>query len=150
MLRVIAQLCILLGTIAFTAPSIAQADAGIASVASRYSVAETVARMRNALEQAGMHVSTIMDPGGAAKPAGAGRGQSALLFIGDAQARARLTDGNPLLTLDLPIKVLVWSDGGEVKASINDPEFRASRHALDGDEAAYFLKVERLIEGALE
>ncbi len=148
--RIHAFLCGVVAAVAFAATPIAGADEGITSVASRYSVPETVTRMRHALEQAGMNVSTIEDPDGFAKPARSGRDPSALLFVGDSQQRARLTDANPLLTLDLPIKVLVWNDGGEVKASFHDPDLLASRHALAREEAEYFLKVERLIESALD
>ncbi len=140
----------LLAAALLVAPCMAQADGGVLSLVSKYSLPETVGRLRHALEGAGMHVSAIVDHTADADHASAEREPNELLVFGDPKARARLMSANPLLALDLPMKVLVWDDEGTVKASFNDPDFLKVRHTLEREEMKYFERVETLIEHALE
>jgi uncharacterized protein (DUF302 family) len=140
----------LLGAALLIAPAMAQADGGVLSLVSKHSVPETVARLRQALEGAGMRVSAIIDHTTSAEHASEDREPNEILVLGDPKARTRLMSANPLLALDLPMKVLVWDDEGTVKASFNDPDFLKVRHALEQDEMRYFQRVESLIEHAIE
>jgi uncharacterized protein (DUF302 family) len=140
----------LLALLTLCAPAFAQADGGVLSLVSKHSLPETVARLRHVLEGAGMHVSAIIDHTLDADHASVDREPNELLVFGDPKSRARLMSANPLLALDLPMKVLVWDDEGTVKASFNDPDFLKVRHALEREEMKYFERVETLIEHALE
>ena len=42
----------------------------------------------------------------------------------------------PLAALDLPLKVLVWSEGGQTAVSYESPRSLASRHHLQSNLAA--------------
>ena len=41
---------------------------------------------------------------------------------------------SPLTALDLPLKVLVWDDGGGTKVSYTDPDVLAARHQLTAEQ----------------
>ena len=44
----------------------------------------------------------------------------------------------PLAALDLPLKILVWSDDGRTMVSYESPRSLAARHELRGELAAKF------------
>jgi uncharacterized protein (DUF302 family) len=45
-------------------------------------------------------------------------------------------EASPLAALDLPLKVLVWDDGGQTMISYIDPEVLAERHHLNAELAS--------------
>jgi|WetSurMetagenome_2_1015567.scaffolds.fasta_scaffold104571_2 uncharacterized protein (DUF302 family) len=142
--------CALLASLVLVAPILAFADEGVESLSSRYTVLESATRIRDALEIAGMRVSTIVDPTRDPAFGVHDRDPSQLLIVGDPKARVQLMRANPLLALDLPTKILVWKDANEVKASFDDPDFLRMRYSLTNIEMEYFWRIESAIEHALE
>jgi uncharacterized protein (DUF302 family) len=56
-----------------------------------------------------------------------------LVMFGKPALGAAVMLAEPLATLDIPLKVLVWEDKhGAVSVSYNSPEFLAERHHLQG------------------
>ena len=143
-------ICALLASIVVVAPILAFADEGVESLSSRYTVVESATRIRNALEMAGMRVSTIIDPTRDPALDVHDREPSQLLMVGDPKTRVQLMRANPLLALDLPTKILVWEDANEVKASFDDPDFLRMRYSLSTKEMEYFWRIENAVEHALE
>jgi len=53
---------------------------------------------------------------------------------------------SPLAALDLPLKVLIWADGDQTKASYYAPAALATGHHLTADLAASLAGVNALID----
>jgi len=121
---------------------------GMASRPSPYAVAETVERLAEAFQKAGMTIFTRLDQQAAAKAAGLEMRPMILLIFGNPKAGTPLMLAHPSLALDLPLKALVWEDAaGTTRVSTNTPEYLQQRHGLP---EAPFKPVEGLIARVLE
>ncbi len=54
---------------------------------------------------------------------------------------------SPLAALDLPLKVLVWADGGQTNVTYYSPGELAARHHLSADLAASLAGIDPLRRG---
>jgi uncharacterized protein (DUF302 family) len=123
---------------------------GVASISSPHSVAETVARLKTAMEGKGLTVFAQIDHAAGAREAGLQMQEAQVLIFGTAKAGTPLMVASPLLALDLPLKVLVWEDAEKkVWASFNTPEFLAERHAIPPALVKNISGVEALVRGAV-
>jgi uncharacterized protein (DUF302 family) len=59
-----------------------------------------------------------------------------LVLFGSPAAGTPVMDAAPLAALDLPLKVLVWDDGGQTKVTYTAPEALAARYGLSAELAA--------------
>jgi uncharacterized protein (DUF302 family) len=55
----------------------------------------------------------------------------------------------PLAALDLPLKVLVWDDGGETKLGYAPPAELAARYGLGDDLASRLAGIDAVTDAAL-
>lgn len=55
-----------------------------------------------------------------------------VLMFGNPDAGTPLMQDSRTIGVDLPQKMLVWDDDGEVKLTYNDPEHLAERHGIEG------------------
>ncbi len=62
--------------------------------------------------------------------------QTVLVMFGEPRLGAQVMTAAPLAALDLPLKVLVWSEGGQTAVSYESPRSLASRHHLQSNLAA--------------
>ena len=124
---------------------------GIVSIASRFTVEETQARLTAAIAAKGLRLFAHIDHGAGAAQAGLAMQPAHLLIFGHAKAGTPLMVARPLVALDLPLKVLVWQDtAGQVWVSFNAPEFLAARYTLPPELVGNIAGVEALVKGALE
>lgn len=54
-----------------------------------------------------------------------------VVFFGNPDLGTPLMQSSPRAGLDLPQRMLVWEDSGDVKVTYNDPEYIAARHGID-------------------
>ncbi|HEX4140479.1 MAG TPA: DUF302 domain-containing protein [Candidatus Methylacidiphilales bacterium] len=126
------------------------ASTGIASIASSFSVETTLEKLKAFIAAKGLQLFAHIDHRAGAKAAGLDMQPAHVLIFGTAKAGTPLMVANPLLALDLPLKVLVWEDPEKkVWASYNTPEFLIQRHSLPADLARNISGVEGLIRGSL-
>src|SRR5271166_5692446 len=85
------------------------------------SVSATVARLESLAEGKGLKVFTVIDHSGAAKQAGLELRDTKVVIFGSPQAGTPVMQAAPLAALDLPLKVLVWSDEGETQIAYTAP-----------------------------
>jgi len=57
-----------------------------------------------------------------------------VLMFGNPAAGTPLMQEARTIGVDLPQKMLVWDDDGEVKITYNDPEHLAERHGIEGED----------------
>src|SRR5271154_4140687 len=99
----------------------------IVQKAGSQSVNETVSRLCELIEARGMHVFTVIDHSGEAAARGLHLRETKVVIFGSPETGTAIMDAVPLLALDLPLKVLIWSDEGLTTVSYLAPPALASR-----------------------
>jgi uncharacterized protein (DUF302 family) len=127
-----------------------QNSSGITSLPSPYSVDVTISKLKALIAGKGLNLFAHIDHGAGATQAGLHMQPAHVLIFGHAKAGTPLMVANPLLALDLPLKVLVWEDTDKkVWVSYNTTEFLVQRHAIPVDLAKNIAGVEGLVKAAL-
>jgi uncharacterized protein (DUF302 family) len=110
--------------------SSAQTESGTVTKASPRPVAATVDRLTELVASKGMKVFAVIDQRAEAEQAGLELRETVLVLFGSPAAGTPVMDAAPLAALDLPLKVLVWDDGGQAKVTYTAPETLAARYGL--------------------
>ena len=104
---------------------------GLISQKSAHDAPETARRFRTAAEQAGLAVFAEVDHGRNAAEVGLELGPCILMLFGNPRAGTLLMQAKLEAGIDLPLKVLVWTDkDGDTWLGWNDPQWIADRHGL--------------------
>jgi len=97
------------------------------------SVADTVSRLQGILSAKGLKVFAVIDQSAEASQVGMQLRETTLVLFGSPAAGTPVMVAAPMAALDLPLKVLVWADGGQTKVSYYAPAELAARHGLGPD-----------------
>jgi len=117
-----------------TAP-VAVADNGMRIIESRHDLAETEKRLLAAIDDAGMRVIATVDHAAAAQKAGMTLEPTLLIIFGNPKVGTQLMHCGRTVAIDLPMKMLIWSDDGVTRIGYNTPYYLADRHDLAGCNA---------------
>jgi uncharacterized protein (DUF302 family) len=110
-----------------------QNNSGITSRVSSHSVDETVATLRNLLEERKITLFAVIDHSGEAAKIGMNMPPTKLLIFGNPKSGTPVMQAAPSSAIDLPLKLLVWQDAcGMTRISYNDPKHLQERHRLPG------------------
>jgi uncharacterized protein (DUF302 family) len=124
-------------------------DADIVTKASPWSVTDTLARLSAVIAARGMKEFVIIDHSGEANHAGLDLPDSKLTIFGSPEEETRLIAVAPLAALDLPLKVLVWTDGDSTKVSYTAPAALARRHGFCKELADSLAEIGPLTDAAI-
>lgn len=102
---------------------------------SHLSVADTVSKFTGMLSAKGVRLFDVIDQAAEALRAGLTLRDTVLVIFGNPAAGTPVMAASPLSALDLPLKVLIWSDNGQTKVSYYAPAALAARWNL-GPELA--------------
>src|ERR1035438_4428640 len=91
---------------------------------SHHPVASTVSVLTGLIEAKGMKLFAVIDQSAEARQAGLALRETTLVIFGSPAAGTPVMQASPLSALDLPLKVLVWDDGGQTKVSYDAPAAR--------------------------
>ena len=108
-------------------------ERGVVTKLSPRSVADTTTRMTDILAAKGVKLFTVIDQSAEARQVGLHLRDTTLVIFGNPQAGTPVMAASPRAALDLPLKVLVWDDGGQTKVSYYAPAELAARHGLGPD-----------------
>jgi uncharacterized protein (DUF302 family) len=108
------------------------------------SVDETVARLSELLADKGIKLFAVIDHSGEAEANGLELRDTKVVIFGSPKAGTPVMQAVPLVALDLPLKVLVWSDDGQTKLTYTSPAALADRYGLDDELAARLAAIEGL------
>jgi uncharacterized protein (DUF302 family) len=122
------------------------AEPGIISKLSPRSVTETVARLTELIAAKGMTLFAVIDQQAAARGAGLDLRDTTLVLFGSPAAGTPVMEAAPLAALDLPLKVLIWDDGGQPTVTYTAPAVLAARYELSDDLAARLAGIGPLTE----
>jgi uncharacterized protein (DUF302 family) len=126
------------------------ANNGIISQPSPYSVTETIDRLAAILQAKGITIFARIDQQAEAERVGLSLHPTQLLLFGNPQAGTPLMVAAPTIALDLPLKALAWSAAdGKVWLSYNDPNYLKQRFSLSDDLVENISVITPLIERTL-
>jgi uncharacterized protein (DUF302 family) len=100
------------------------------TAASPHSVADTVSRLREAVERRGITVFDVVDHAGAAREVGLELADEQVLIFGDPRAGTPLMRDDPRVGYELPLRLLVWSDGAGTRIGYRPPGELGERYEL--------------------
>ena len=124
---------------------------GLVVVPSKYSMDETVDRLRVAFREKGMQIFAVIDHRGEAEKVGLKMPPTKVVIFGSPKGGTPLMLAAPSLAIDLPLKALVaQSTDGEVSVTYNDPEYLRERHGVPPDLIKNLAGAGALIAKAVE
>jgi len=115
---------------------------------SSLSVADTVARLAEVIAARGLKLFAVIDHSGEAAAAGLELRETKVVIFGSPQAGTPVMLAKPLAALDLPLKVLVWDDGGRTTLTYTPPAALAARYDLPFELAARLAGIDALTDAA--
>ncbi len=123
-----------------------EATGAIVTKLSHRSVTGTVSVLTAMISAKGMKLFAVIDQSAEARQAGLSLRETTLVIFGSPAAGTPVMAAAPLAALDLPLKVLVWDDGGQTKVSYYSPAALAARHHLDAGLAANLAGINALTD----
>ena len=112
------------------------ADDGLTTIESHFGPRETLDRLEADVKAKGLTVFARIDHAAGAAAVGMQLLPTAVLIFGNARGGTPLMQSNPLIGIDLPLKVLVWQDtSGKTWLSYVDPGTLAQRYGLPANTA---------------
>jgi len=124
---------------------------GIVSIPASHSVDQTVETLEKLLRANGVKLFALVDHSGEAEKAGMEMRPTKLVIFGSPKAGTPLMTASPGVAIDLPLKILVWEDGGgKVWVSYNSPSYLQARHNLPAHLVQNIAGVEALAAKAAE
>jgi uncharacterized protein (DUF302 family) len=121
-------------------------EAGVLTKLSSRSVAETASLFTNLLVGKGLKIFSVIDQSAEARLAGLELRETILVIFGNPAGGTPVMAAAPLAALDLPLKVLVWSDEGQTKVSYVSPDELAVRHRLSAEVVANLRGIDALTD----
>ena len=104
---------------------------GLVAVSSKFSVEETLDRLKAAFAEKGMMTFVVIDHGGEADRVGLKMRPTKVIIFGNPKSGTPLMVAAPSLAIDLPLKALVAEGAdGNVSVTYNDPEYLQQRHGV--------------------
>jgi uncharacterized protein (DUF302 family) len=99
------------------------------------SVEEAVARFVEIISTRALKLFAIIDQSQEARSVGQDLPDTVMVIFGDPRVGTQVVAAAPLAALDLPLKVLVWSDDEQTKVCYESPASLCARHHLKRDLA---------------
>ena len=126
-------------------------SSGLIQVASKYSVDETLGRLRATFIEKGMQIFTVIDHSGEAEKVGLKMRPTKVIIFGSPKGGTPLMVAAPSLAIDLPLKALVAEGAdGKVSVTYNDPEYLRQRHGVPAELIKNLAGAGALIAKAVE
>ncbi len=123
---------------------------GIVTRPSPHTAAQTVARLEAEIARRGLAIFARFDHAAAAVSVGLAMPFTCVLVFGNPRAGTPVMIASPLIAIELPLRVLVWSDsGGHAFVGYSDPIVLAARYAVPDSLAGNIGAVGAIVEAAL-
>ena len=116
---------------------------------SQLSVADTVSKLTGMIAAKGMKLFAVIDQAAEARDVGLTLRETVLVIFGSPVAGTPVMAASPLSALDLPLKLLIWSDDGQTKVSYYAPAALAARHRLPRELAGNLAGINGLTDAAV-
>jgi uncharacterized protein (DUF302 family) len=117
---------------------------------SPWSVVSTVARLLAVAAARGMKLFAEVDHSGEARASGHYLHEAKLVILGNPETATLLIQEVPETGLDLPLRVLVWSDADQTKVSCTAPAALGARYRLSDQLVARLADITEIIDLAID
>jgi uncharacterized protein (DUF302 family) len=117
---------------------------------SPWSVTETILRLTAAIAAKNLKEFALVDHSGEAEATGLQLRDTKVVIFGSPVAGTPVMRAAPFAALDLPLKVLIYDDGGQTKLCYTAPEELARRYGLSDELAARLSGVNAITDAALD
>jgi uncharacterized protein (DUF302 family) len=108
-----------------------------------------VARLVDLVAERDLKLFAVIDHSGEAEAKGLELRDTKVVIFGSPEAGTPVMVATPLVALDLPLKVLVWEDGGQAKVSYTAPSALADRYHLSDELAAKLAGIDVLTDAVV-
>ena len=105
---------------------------GLTTVESPYSVSDTTGRLVAAIFRRGITVFARINHAGNARAVGLRMADEEVLIFGDPRAGTVLMQADPRVGLELPLRVVIWSQDGVTRIGYQSPESFGESYELAG------------------
>jgi uncharacterized protein (DUF302 family) len=109
-------------------------DVGVVVKRCEVGYAESLAALIAAIERRGLTVFARIDHGAGAREAGLELAEEEVVVFGDPRGGTPLMQADRRVGIELPLRALVWSDGGATFVGYSDPRELAREYELAGCE----------------
>ena len=123
-----------------------ETEPGVVTKVSSRSVTDTVSKLTGIIEAKGLTLFAVIDQREAARKAGLDLRETVLVIFGSPAAGTPVMAAVPLSALDLPLKALIWDDGGQTKVTYYDPASVVARHHVPADLAGNLAAINGLTD----
>lgn len=121
---------------------------GLITIESTLDSQQTVARLEAALAAKGVTLFAKIDHAAGAAAVGLPLPPTTVLIFGNAQAGTKLMQIDQRIGIDLPLRMLVWTDAaGKTFVSYSDPAWIAARYGIAAENAAVLTAMHGLLAG---
>jgi uncharacterized protein (DUF302 family) len=121
----------------------------VISKPSPFSVEDTVARLSAMVAARGMKLFGVIDHGAEAAAVGLALRETMVVMFGNPVAGTPVMEAAPLAALDLPLRVLVWSDRNQTRLGYTAPSELAERYQLGDDLAARLAGIDAVTDAVV-
>jgi uncharacterized protein (DUF302 family) len=131
---------------------VAFAADGLIAMRSPYSEGETMDRFVTVARNAGMNIFARIDHAAGAQQVGQSLRPTEVLIFGNPKAGTPLLECSQTAGIDLPMKLLVWTDeSNQVWIGYNDPAWIGRRHGVESCPAISTLSqaLGKMVESAI-
>ncbi|NNC10746.1 DUF302 domain-containing protein [Planctomonas sp. JC2975] len=97
------------------------------------SVADAARRLEQELAGKGIQLFATIDHAAGARAAGLELADEVVLVFGNPAVGTVLMQSEPAVGLDLPLRMLIWDDGGQTRVAYHDPRGLADTYGLSAD-----------------
>jgi uncharacterized protein (DUF302 family) len=113
------------------------------------SVADTVQRLTDVTAAKGLKLFAVFDHSGEAAAHGLELRDTKVVVFGSPVAGTPVMQAEPLVALDLPLKVLVWADGEQTKLTYTSPAALAARYGLSDELGARLAGIDAVTDAVI-
>jgi uncharacterized protein (DUF302 family) len=125
------------------------ATADLTTKISPVSVEDTVKRLTDVIAAKGLKLFAVFDHSGEAAAHGLELRDTKVVVFGSPVAGTPVMQAVPLAALDLPLKVLVWAEGGQTKLTYTAPAALAARYGIPDELVPRIAAIDALTDAAL-
>jgi uncharacterized protein (DUF302 family) len=117
---------------------------------SPWSVTDTAARLSAIAAARGMKLFAEIDHSGEARATGLNLRDTTLVIFGDPETETPIMEVAPEAGLDLPLRVLVWSEAHQTKVSYVAPTTLAARYGLSSELESKLEVIRMVVDNVID
>jgi uncharacterized protein (DUF302 family) len=107
---------------------------------SKYDYATTVTKLKESITQEGLEHLGEIDRAQIAKESGMHLRENSVFLFDNQKAATKLIECNPSLSLDLPLKIVIWRGyEGDVHLEYTNPEYWSLKHNIKDNDCLKIL-----------